>query len=129
MLEDMKSTSSPVSNSQQQETVGFRKEMGQNLDLGQGQTADKTQGLGHVQSLDQRSGLTQGQGFGQIQGESLDQGQRQTGQQYLDQESSQLSQRYEKQKGMTSHLMTQEHDMSQVYIRQTRCCLVNVSVL
>lgn len=82
----MKYSSSPVSGSQQHETVGFS-----NLGLGQGQIPDKTQG----------------KGLGQVQ--------QQTGRQDLDQDGSQLSQRYEKQKGMTTHLMNQEHGRSQVY--------------
>ncbi|XP_056608292.1 glutamine-rich protein 2 isoform X2 [Triplophysa dalaica] len=96
MLEDtMKYSSSPVSNSQQLETMGFSKDNRESLGLGLSQIADKTQGLV------------------QVQGQSLGQVQRQTGRQELDQGGGQSYQQYEKQKGMTTPLMNQEHGRSQ----------------
>lgn len=97
----MKYSSSPVSNSQQLETMGFSKDNRESLGSGLSQIADKTQGLVEVQ----------GQSLGQVQ--------RQTGRQELDQGGGQSYQQYEKQKGMTTPLMNQEHGRSQVYTRLT----------
>ncbi|KAA0705282.1 Glutamine-rich protein 2 [Triplophysa tibetana] len=95
MLEDtMKYSSSPVSNSQQ-ETMGFTKDNRQSLGSGLSQIADKNQGLVKVQ----------GQSLGQVQ--------RQTGRQEMDQGGGQSYQLYEKQKGLTTPLMNQEHGRSQ----------------